>query len=384
MKGGVRKRGATWSYYFYIGEVDGKKKMKEKGGFKSKPECEKALMNALYEFENGGYLTPKKITLIQFSLEWLEEYVKPLRKITTYNRYKELIQKYISKTIGTINITDIQSFHIEQLLLNIKKENKISGATLQSIYTILNTIMNRALKLKIIKDNPCKYVERPKRDKFIPDVLEIEEIEKLLNALDLEDRYDYMFNIALKITLELGLRRGELGGLEWKDVNFKENILSVKNNLIYTNGHVKMTTPKTLESCRNIYISEKLVELFKNLKTKQDVDKEKYRDFYEKNVFNNIEYDFVMRWDNGKYIHPMYYTNKLTKVIKKAKIDKKVRFHDLRHTNATLLLSQGVDFKVIQERLGHEDINTTLNTYSHVNKSMQKNATDKLNSILDF
>ncbi|WP_308016523.1 tyrosine-type recombinase/integrase [Clostridium botulinum] len=80
----------------------------------------------------------------------------------------------------------------------------------------------------------------------------------------------------------------------------------------------------------------------------------------------------------------MYYTNKLTKVIKKAKIYKKVRFHDLRHTNAMLLLSQGVDFKVIQERLWHEDINTTLNTYSHVNKTIQKNVTDKLNSILDF
>ncbi|WP_341478291.1 tyrosine-type recombinase/integrase [Clostridium botulinum] len=84
------------------------------------------------------------------------------------------------------------------------------------------------------------------------------------------------------------------------------------------------------------------------------------------------------------YIHQIYYTNKLTKVIKKAKIYKKVRFHDLRHTNAMLLLSQGVDFKVIQERLWHEDINTTLNTYSHVNKTIQKNVTDKLNSILDF
>ncbi|WP_308463866.1 tyrosine-type recombinase/integrase [Clostridium botulinum] len=84
------------------------------------------------------------------------------------------------------------------------------------------------------------------------------------------------------------------------------------------------------------------------------------------------------------YIHQIYYTNKLTKVIKKAKIDKKVGFHDLRHTNAMLLLSQGVDFKVMQKRLGHEDINTTLNTYSHVNKTIQKNATDKLNSILDF
>ncbi|EQB4338114.1 TPA: tyrosine-type recombinase/integrase [Clostridium botulinum] len=80
----------------------------------------------------------------------------------------------------------------------------------------------------------------------------------------------------------------------------------------------------------------------------------------------------------------MYYTNKLTKVIKKAKIDKKVGFHNLRHTNAMLLLSQGVNFKVIQERLWHEDINTTLNTYSHVNKTIQKNATDKLTSILDF
>ncbi|MGJ8740387.1 tyrosine-type recombinase/integrase [Clostridium botulinum] len=84
------------------------------------------------------------------------------------------------------------------------------------------------------------------------------------------------------------------------------------------------------------------------------------------------------------YIHQIYYTNKLTKVIKKAKIDKKVGFHNLRHTNAMLLLSQGVNFKVIQERLWHEDINTTLNTYSHVNKTIQKNATDKLTSILDF
>ncbi|WP_282057400.1 tyrosine-type recombinase/integrase [Clostridium botulinum] len=80
----------------------------------------------------------------------------------------------------------------------------------------------------------------------------------------------------------------------------------------------------------------------------------------------------------------MYYTNKLTKVIKEVEIDKKVSFHDLRHTNAMLLLSQVVDFKVIQESLWHEDINTTLNTYSHVNKTMQKNATYKLNSILDF
>lgn len=384
MKGGVRKRGSTWSYYFYIGKVDGKKKMKEKGGFKTKKEAEKALINALSEFENGGYLAPKKVTLLQFSLDWLENYVKPLRKVTTYNRYRELINKYISNTIGNINMIDLEIFHIEQLLLDIKKENNISNTTLQAIYTVLNTIFNRALKLKLIKDNPCKYIERPKRDKFIPDVLTIEEIPNILKAINLNNEYDYMFYIAFKITLELGLRRGELGGLEWNDINFKENIVTIKNNLIYTNGYVKMTSPKTLESSRNIYISDYLLNILKKLHKIQNENKLRYGQFYEENIFENKKYDLIMRWFNGKNIHPMFYPKKLKKILKVIGINKNIRWHDLRHTNATLLLSQGIDFKVIQERLGHSDISTTLNIYSHVNKEMQKNATNKLNNLLEY
>ena len=89
-----------------------------------------------------------------------------------------------------------------------------------------------------------------------------------------------------------------------------------------------------------------------------------------------------MTWEDGKYIQPNYYSHRFRKILKKLNFDKPVRFHDLRHTNATLLLSQGVDFKVIQTRLGHSDINTTLNIYSHVNMEMQKDATKKLNKIL--
>ncbi|WP_443660096.1 tyrosine-type recombinase/integrase [Clostridium algidicarnis] len=383
MQGGVRKRGKTWSYYFDIGLVEGKRKKKEKGGFKTKSEAQRSLNDAMYEYENGGYVAPKKTTLAEFSTNWLENYVKPLRKTTTYNRYGDLLRKYILTTIGYMNITDVQSQHIEKLLLDIRKKNQISGTTLQAIYTLINTIMNRALKLKVIKDNPCKYVERPRRDKYTPDTLEVEDIHLLFDVLDLTDRYDYIFSIALKITLELGLRRGELGGLCWEDVNFKDNIISIKNNLIYTNGHVQITTPKTLESTRNIYISDSLLEVLKKLKLKQNEDRLKYGEFYEVNIFENKEYNLIMRWESGKYVHPMYYTNKITKTLKKAGVNKNIRFHDLRHTNATLLLSQGVDFKVIQTRLGHKDINTTLNIYSHVNKEMQKNATEKLNNILD-
>jgi len=382
LKGTTRKRGETWSYSFYIGVVEGKKKYKEKGGFRTKGEASKALNKAIYEFENGGYVAPKKTILTKFALEWVENYVKPLRKITTYNRYKELINKYISPTIGDLNIVDIQGYHIEKLLLDIKNKNEISGSTLQSIYTLINTIMNRAIKLKLIKENPCKFVERPKRDKPDTNTLDIDEIFKVYSVLDLTAEYDYMFSIALDLTLELGLRRGELGGLEWKNINWKNNLISTKNNLVYTNGYVVMETTKTPESERTIYISDELLDKLKSLKLRQEEYESSIGEYYVENYFDDIKYDLIMRWNNGKYIHPMYYTNKMTKVLKKANINKKVRFHDLRHTNATLLLQQGVDFKVIQTRLGHKDINTTLNIYSHVNKDMQKQATERLNSKL--
>lgn len=383
MQGGVRKRGKTWSYYFYLGIVDGKKKMKEKGGFRLKSEAETALTTAIYEYQNGGFIETKKTLFTEFSLEWLNDYVKELRKVSTYNRYSELINKYLIPVIGGMNIADIESYHIEKLLMDAKKENSISGATLQAIYTMINTILNRALKLKIINDNPCKYVERPKRDKFKAKTLEVNEIKLLFAALDLQNTYDYMFFIGLTLTLELGLRRGELGGLEWKDVNFKENTITVKTNLVYTNGHVIMSTPKTDESNRDIYISDSILTLLNELKIRQEKNEKQYGDFYEKNIFDDIEYDLIMVWQNGKYIHPMFYLNKLKKTMKKTKIDKKIRFHDLRHTNASLLLQQGTDMKVVQERLGHKDFSTTANIYSHVSKEMQKKATDKFNNLFD-
>lgn len=382
MQGNVRKRGSTWSYQFYIGIVDGKKKYKNKGGFKTKGEASKALNEALYEFENMGFVEPSNTPFSLVAEKWLEEYVKPLRKITTYNRYKELLKKYILPSIGALNICDIRIQHIEYILM--AKNIEISSSTLQSIYTLINTIMNRALKLRLIKDNPCKYIERPKREKFTPDILTPSEISTIVNKLDLSNEYDYMFYIALRLTLELGLRRGELAGLEWNNLKLSENSLIIKNNMIYSNGHVYLTTPKTIESIRELYISDDLIALLKDLHKRQNKNKLQYGQFYKNIEFNDLQYSLIMRWDDGSYIHPMYYTKKLSKVIKACNIDKRVRFHDLRHTNATLLLQQGVNSKIVQERLGHKDIATTLNIYSHVNKKMQKDATDKLTDILHF
>ncbi len=226
--------------------------------------------------------------------------------------------------------------------------------------------------MRILIKNPCDYVDRPVREKFVANVLSVDEFYSVLDILDVTLYRDYIFSLALHVVLELGLRRGELAGLEWSNIDFKENTISITNNLVYTEGKTMVSSPKTDESKRVLYISDDLKELLKNYKLLQNKNKLSYGPRIFMNIYNNREYDFVMTWENGKRLHPLYYTQKFQNLLKKSSVNKKIRFHDLRHSNATLLLSKGVDFKTIQTRLGHADISTTLNIYSHVSHEMQK------------
>lgn len=370
MKGQVLKRGDSWTYRFDAGIIDGKRKRPSKGGFKTKKECENALRDAMHKYENGGYIEPKKVTFESFIEEYLQ-YIKLNRKVTTYNRYNELINKYLIQKLGALSIANITPYHIENMLQDIRESNTISSSTLQAIYALLNSILNRALKLKVIISNPCFSVDRPKREKKIYNTLKTNEINALLNKLDLDSEYDYMFYIALRLTIELGLRRGELSGLQWNNIDFDSNKISIVNNMVYSNGHIYMNTPKTPESIRTVIASKGIMDLLSQLKKKQAYQEKQQGRFYLKNDWDNL----VMIWFNGHYIHPMYYTNKIKKY-------SSIRWHDLRHTNATLLLQGGVSAKIVQQRLGHKDISTTLNIYSHVNDDMQRDALEKLNNVL--
>jgi integrase len=151
--------------------------------------------------------------------------------------------------------------------------------------------------------------------------LTVEEIKTVFTALDLQNEYDYIFNTALRLALELGLRRGELSGLEGENIDFENNLVHLRNNLVYPNGYVRIETTKTKESTRDIYISDDMLNLLKELKAKQENDKKDYGKSYEENKLSDNDgairkYNFVFRWKYGKYVHPMFYTNKIKKVLK--------------------------------------------------------------------
>jgi len=313
------------------------------------------------------------------------EYIKENRKPNTYDRYSDLYRDYLKPYIGNTLLKDLKALQIEKMFQSIKKKKRsLSSSSLQGIYGVLNASLNKAVKWQIVNDNICRFIERPKREKFTANILSIDELNMLLDNLDKDIYGDYIFHLSLLLVIELGLRRGELAGLEWGNINFKKNIVEIKNNLVYTNTSVLMGTPKTEESQRQIYISNGLLTRLKHHKNVQNKNSLKYGEFYKTNNFNDKDYDFIFTWEDGKYIHPNYFTLKFNRLIKSLNINKKVRFHDIRHTNATLLLKSGVDFKIIQERLGHTDIRTTMNIYSHVTMEMQKDATEKLSNLFTY
>ncbi|GEP63120.1 site-specific integrase [Clostridium beijerinckii] len=380
MEGSVRKKGSRWYYSFELPSIDGKRKRIERCGGKTKKEALEALNEAMYKYANG-FVEPKKLTYDAYVTDWLEDYIKENRKINTYERYKSIYEHKIKPYIWQYLLKDLKPILIEKLL-SAEKKKGLSNTTLEGIYGVINNSLNRAVRLQIINDNICKFIEKPKRNKFISNTLSIDEFNLLLSSLDPNEYADYAFKLCLIVTMELGLRRGEVAGLEWSNIDFASNIVNITNNLIYTNTSVEIGTPKTIESERSISISNELLDLLKSHKKIQNLNKLEYGENYIKNKFNNREYDFIFTWKSGQYIHPNYYTLKFRRLVEKSGLNKKVRFHDLRHSNATLLLQEGIDFKIIQTRLGHSDISTTLNIYSHVTNEMQKSATEKLSNLL--
>ena len=387
MEGSVRKKGTTWYYRYYI-YIDGKKKQIERKGGKTKKEALEKLNEELYR-EQNGIERPKETLLSNYLDMWLEEFVKIENSENTYTRYKGTVNKYIKPNLGNLRLCDIKVIHLHRFLNNLKNTTisnsykKLSNTTVQKHFMVLNTALNKAVKLQMINDNPCKYIDVPKRDKFKANILTLEEFNKIFSSLDIKKYDDHLMQLAMSLTLELGLRRGEMCGLQWNDIDFNNKTLSVKQALIRVYNEYKIANLKTESSYRTIPLSDNLIKILKEHKNIQNKNKLHYGELYcSTNKFNGINYDLIFTNELGSYVIPSRFLQRLKRLCKYNEIDKNIRWHDLRHTNATVLLQTGVSMKVIQERLGHSLMQTTSDIYAHVTENLNREATNVLSTEL--
>ncbi|MCB2294682.1 site-specific integrase [Clostridium algoriphilum] len=375
MKGGVRQRGLTWSYYFDLGMVDGKRKKKEKGGFRTKGEAEKALRIAMTEYDNAGsVIDESNITVSDYFDYWFKEYVLINCKHHTQSGYRIIIDKHIKTSLGVYKLKSLNPTTLQQFL-NSKYKNGYTRGSVANFYGVLSGALKAAVyPYQLLKDNPMTYVSMPKYDntpkgKNDLKMITLDQFNQIINRFNKTTSY----YIPLQIAFNTGMRSSEVCGLTWDCVDLVNKTIRVEKIIISKGkGVFEFGTPKTKSSYRTISIGDTLINILKSNIIRQKENKLKYGEFYTKN-------DFVCTQANGGLV-----SNDSLKYISRVvnnELGIKYNFHSLRHTHATILLEGGAVPKDIQERLGHSKIATTMDTYSHVTLKMKNDTVNILENI---
>lgn len=361
----IRKRSKNYIVYLeYLDKKTNKKKQKNMGSYPLKRDASKRLNEVKEEIYNDELLVPNEMILENYILDFLEKYKMNL-SITTYKVYKRICKKYIIPLLGDIKLCDIKPIHVQDYVDDLL--DLLTPQTIKVHLNVLNLALKRAYRLKLIKENPVQFVEVPKNRKYKNEVYDTEDMQKLL-----EKCQGTSMELPIVLASGLGLRISEILGLTWNNVDFNDFTITIDKITVRNDGKVILKDPKTESSIRTISVPKEIILMLKQLKKDRLAAKLKGEKSHRELIF----YD-----KNLNPIAPDVISKKFRLFLKENGL-KHIRFHDLRHSHVTLLIDAKVPIKVISERVGHSNINTTLNIYSHALKEMDQEASDKISSTL--
>lgn len=376
MNGSVRKKGKSWYYRIDLAYSDGERNQIERYGGKTKDEAQIAMRNAIATYENTGSLKiDSNISVKDYFEYWYKNYVKVNLKLNTQKNYRGILDNHIYPALGIYKLKAINPGTIQNLL-NDKFEKGYARQTLAIIKGVLNKGFAMAVyPYELIRNDPTTYTKIPRydekewKDRGDLKIISFDDFKKLSSKVPLTSSY----YLPMMISFQTGLRRAEVCGLQWKDIDFDNGTLTVERIMINDGKEYVIGTPKTKSSYRTILMGDTLQKILKRMRTRQKENKMFYGSYY-------FESDFVCVKENGKPVTPnsiKWYTAKLRK---ETGVD--FNFHSFRHTHATMLLENGAKPKEIQARLGHSRLSTTMDTYAHVTKKMKTETVDIFEKML--
>jgi integrase len=355
-------------------------------------QIEKELTRVTVEFESkvsgGDYLNESKMRLSDFCPKYLE-FEKDSLSPTTYSYYQRIIKTLIIPAVGHIKMQDLKPLHVQMFIKNLsaddlckvtKKERagdreektvvshkKYAASSIRRYYVVLQSILHSACKLGLIATNPADS-DRIDLPPMEPPKTEIFTKKEAVTMLDFLSKEPLMYQVLINLAIVTGGRRGELVALQWPDIDFNGCTVSIsKSNYKLKGEEIKTKQPKTTGSIRTVAIPQFMAAMLKDYQTGQKLTRLKLGD-----QWHNENWIFT-QW-NGEPMYPTTPTLWFTKFLKRNKLSHK-KFHALRHTSATLLLTSGANIKEVGSRLGHTQLSTT-NRYVHAVTEADKAAAD--------
>ena len=333
----------------------------------TKKEAEKRLNQRIHELSNGASIVKTSaVKLKDWMHEWLSLYTAQLAE-TTRAGYRQQIEYRINPYLGDYPLNLITSKDIQAWVNTLSNDDGLSGQTVKNIFLNLQAAMKQAKKLKMIAENPCEDIILPRIEKYEAQVYDVPQIQEALKLAEGTDMYLLMF-----LEFMLGLRKGEIAGLMWSDIDFQKGVIHIQRSRVKVDGRVITKAPKSKAGIRDLWPGTHTMLVLSQ-------EYQKYLDKAQSPKFKATGYvickedgtpfvpdSIAQKWDRFKVAHNL----------------PDIRFHDLRHTCATTMIAHGVDTKTVQTRLGHSDVHVTLNTYSHCLPSMNQAAGETMDLIL--
>ncbi len=354
----------------------------------TKSEVQSKLKAKLAELEQAkaaqlnNFLNSEKMTVEQWARTCLETYSKVSVRESTYTSYLSIIEHHL-KPLGNYRLSEVTNAMVQEHLQREARrpgnENGLGEKSLTNVKAFLSLIFNQAVRNGYVLRNPVTGVKIPKAGKKETIALSVDQQHALLKAAR---EYPKPIMFAVVFACYTGCRKGEVMGLQWKDVDFDEGVIHISkqlnrsSSLIETGekkSSLKISEPKTKSSVRDIYMFPSFAKEFKTYK-------EKMLAWKAENRFVHSEEDYVFVGVKNKPIEPRVFYKYYQEVMEQAGIEN-ANFHTLRHTFATRCIENGMDILMVAKTLGHSNVSTTLNKYSHLLPKHQKASMEKLEAI---
>lgn len=355
----------------YVGVVDLGRgpdgKRRQKYIYKrNKKELIEALQTAIAEAQAGSLPPSERITVGQYLSKWLEQAARKTVRPSTFTSYSRMIRLHTAP-IASVPLVKLTPLHLQQLYHDLEASG-LSARSIQYLHAILHRALKQAVKWQYVPRNVADAVDPPRPARREMQALSQEQVRRFL-AVAQQDRLYPLFALAIAT----GMRQGELLGLRWSDVDLRRGRLHIVQTLQWINGQPVIQEPKTNRSRRIVTIPASVVSILTKWRKDQAAER----------LAQGIggQPDLVFTRPDGQPIRADWLTKHFQALLATAGLPK-IRFHDLRHTHATMLLSEGVHPKVVSDRLGHSTVTLTLDTYSHVLPDIQREVAERLERII--
>jgi integrase len=361
MKNGIRKRGKnSYAIFISLGKdpVTGKYNYHWETVKHTKKEAERRRFELLHQLDNGIFIKPGKTTVAEYLERWLRDYAKPNISARSYERYTGIIEKYLIPEMGNIPLIQLKPEHIQRHYTNVRNQG-LKPETIRFHHAVIHKALQTALKWGLLNRNPADGVDVPKNGHTEMQTWDDFEVRQFLDTAK-DSIYYALFHMAIFT----GMRRSELLGLKWGDVELQQiHVCRALHQL--KDGTYIFTEPKSATSKRTIALSPSSIQAIRTM-LGETLGKD----------------DLVFSTPQGAPLRPNTITRAWAILAAKAGI-KPIRLHDARHTHASLMLKQGIHPKIVQERLGHSTISMTLDIYSHVAPGLQEAAAKSFDTLVN-